>query len=168
MFYQKGINITNDKQMFNFINNHFTYDTLNSWNQLHSIANNVKLYNLKLKGDWCKALDLLFDECDESGLQYNINEMIEHWERQHPGYKLGFNGRSSGYLVMYNEGNCKSILPDILQQRNYEDFKEDVRYWYGGLKYYRNELQFYTKLIQDFDKLCDELRELVEEYIAIA
>lgn len=165
MYYKKGIDITNDKQMFNFINSHYQYDTLNSWNKLQSIANNVKLYNLNLKGDWTKALDLLFSE-GESDLVYNINDMLEDWEYAHKGYKLGFNGRSSGYLVLYNENNCKSILPDILQNDNYEDFKEDVRYWYGGLKYYRHELQFYTKLIQDFDKLCDDLRDLVEEYIA--
>ena len=48
MFYQKGVDISNTKSMFNFLNNHFTYDTMNSWNGLKSIANNVKVYNLNL------------------------------------------------------------------------------------------------------------------------
>ena len=50
MFYKTGVDITNDKQMFNFLKNHFEYYTCNSWNGLRSVANNVKLYNLDLSG----------------------------------------------------------------------------------------------------------------------
>ena len=32
MFYKTGVDITNDKQMFNFLKDHFTYPTMNSWN----------------------------------------------------------------------------------------------------------------------------------------
>ena len=45
-FYKTGIDITNDKQMFNFLKNHFEYWTMNSWNRLSSVANKVKLYDL--------------------------------------------------------------------------------------------------------------------------
>ena len=48
MFYKKGVDISNTKSMYNFLKNHEKYDTLNSWNGLKSIANNVKVYNLKL------------------------------------------------------------------------------------------------------------------------
>ena len=167
MFYKK-VNKNNTKEMFNFINNHFTYYTMNSWNKLESIANNVKLYNLNLGGNWCNALDELFSgEC--SSLVDEINYQIERWEKDHPGYSLGFNGRSSGYLVMYNKEkdgrvNMRTILPRILLQQDYENFKEDCKYYYGGVKYYKDELKEYTELIQDFDKLCDDLRDVVQAY----
>ena len=83
MFYKTGIDITNDRQMFEFLKNHFEYWTANSWNRLGSIANNVKMYNLKLTGDWSVAYDLL-----ASGEYETINFMIEDWCREHPGYMV--------------------------------------------------------------------------------
>ena len=171
-FYQTGIDITNAKSMFNYINNHFTYFTMNSWNQLKSIANNVKLYNLDLDGDYCNAIDFIFDECDSGSLQSQINDMIYDWEREHPGYVLGFNGRSSGYLVIYNKDrdghtNCRSIVPDcLLGYDTYKEWKASVKEsWYDEcIKDYIPILRETTKVIRDFDKLCDELRLLVNDY----
>ena len=71
MFYKKGIDITNAKQMFKFLRGHYMYDTMNSWNGLKSIANNVKIYNLKLDGDAWNALRYLEDDN-----YFNINMMI--------------------------------------------------------------------------------------------
>jgi hypothetical protein len=163
MFYKKGLDITNTKQMFEFLRNHYMYDTMNSWNRLKSIAHNVKLYNLELEGDWDNALSFLFDE--HSDLVYLINDTIEMWEAEHSGYSVGFNGRSAGYLVLYNKDNNRNILPDIIVDfDDYEDFKDYCKDYYGGVKYYKSDLQYYTKLVQDFDKLCDELRNIVNEY----
>ena len=114
LFQKTGVDICSAKSMFNFINEHYTYFTLNSWNQLQSIAHNVKLYNLQLEGDWCVAMDYLFSENDIGDLQFEIHMMIKDWEADHPGYLLGFNGRTSGYLVMYNKDNNRSIVPDCL------------------------------------------------------
>ena len=159
MFYKKGIDITNDKQMFNFLKNHFTYATLGSWNRLYSIANNVKLYNLGLSGDWCNALSLL-----EAGEYENINWMIQDWCREHPGYEVYFNGRSSGYLVLKDKEYNGHMLPEsILDSDTYEDYKAYCREHCGSVKENRYELRQYTKLIQDFDKLCDELRNYCDE-----
>jgi hypothetical protein len=155
MFYQKGIDITNDKQMFNFLRNHFEYYTANSWNGLRSIANNVKIYNLSLAGDWCVALSLL--EADDYD---TINMFIQDWERDHPGYAVGFNGRSGGYLVLTNKGSARHVLPEEITDRvDYEDYKQYCREYLGTVKMNRQVLVDYTKLVQSFDKLCDELRE---------
>ena len=154
MFYKTGIDITNDKQMFNFLKNHFEYSTMNSWNRLSSIANNVKLYNLDLSGDWNVALSML-----ENGEYETLSWVIRGWERANPGYSVYFNGRNGGYLVLTNERSATSILPDsILDNDTYEDYKEWCRDEYGSVRANRAELVEYTKLVQSFDRLCDELR----------
>ena len=111
MFYIKGIDITNDKQMFNFLKDHFQYYTMNSWNRSKSIAHNVKIYNLRLSGDHWTALTFLQDDD-----YFVVNMMIEDWEAEHRGYKVGFNGRSGGYLVLYRDNNCCCILPDDIDE----------------------------------------------------
>ena len=155
MFYKTGVDITNDKQMFNFLKNHFEYYTCNSWNGLRSIANNVKLYKLNLTGDWCVALSLL--EADDYD---NIRIMLHDWELDHPGYDVSFNGRSGGYLVLGNKGNVRHVLPEeITDSVDYEDYKQYCRDYLGTVKANRRVLVDYTKLVQDFDRLCDELRD---------
>lgn len=161
MFYQKGIDITNAKQMFNFLKDHYQYYTMNSWNGLKSIANNVKVYNLKLSGNCYNALTFLQDDD-----YFTVNLMIEDWEAEHHGYKVGFNGRSGGYLVLYNDKGNGTILPDFIDDcDDYEGFKEYLKegYYKECVKDYLPQLREYTKLVQDFDKLCDQLRDYVNE-----
>jgi hypothetical protein len=159
MFYKTRIDITNDKQMFNFLRDHFEYYTANSWNGLRSIANNVKLYNLNLSGDWGTAYDLL-----ANGEYETINEMVQMWTEQHHGFDVVFNGRSGGYLVLMNNDNNGHVLPEeITNSVDYEDYKSYCREYYGSVKANRCELVEYTKLVQDFDKLCDQLRDFCDE-----
>lgn len=159
MFYKTGVDITNDKQMFNFLNDHFRYWTANSWNRLSSVANNVKLYKLELAGDWCVALSLL-----EAGEYDTINMWLLDWEREHPGYEVFFNGRRGGYLVLVEKNSHACVLPDdIVDFDNYEDYKENCREVYGSVKANRSSLVYFTKLVQDFDKLCDQLRDYCDE-----
>ena len=159
MFYKRGIDITNDKQMFNFLKNHFEYYTMNSWNRLESVANKVKLYNLDLSGDWSVALSLL-----EAGEYETISMMIHDWEYEHRGYAVQFNGRNGGYLVLTNKGNCLPVLPDSVHcVDTYEEYKEYCKEYYGSVKANRAELVEYTKLVQAFDKLCDQLRDFCDE-----
>lgn len=158
MFYTKGVDITKDKSMFNFIAQHFTYYTMNSWNGIRSIANNVKLYKLGLEGDWTKAFAHL-----ESGEYNTINWMVQDWEREHPGYEVCFNGRSNGYLVLYRKGSGRSVIPDTLDYETYEDYKADMREYYGSVKANRDELVEFVRLVQAFDRLCDEIRDYVND-----
>ena len=156
MFYKK-VNKKSDKDMFNFLKNHYEYDTMNSWNNVKSIANNVKVYNLGLKGDWSYLLKIL-----ETFNYHTINRKIEQWEEKHSDYRVGFNGRSGGYLVLYNNDNCKHIFDNytydfILASDNYEDFKDLLKDYGYTMKDYHNYLVQMTRLVQDFDKLCDDL-----------
>lgn len=159
MFYKKGIDITKDKEMFNFIKEHFTYYTLNSWNGLTSIANKVKLYGLGLSGDWSVALNLL-----DGGEYETVNELIRDWEREHPSYTVSFSGRSGGYLVLGNKHNNYSVIPDsIFECEDYDEYKRYCREFYGAIKNNRDELVETVRLIQDFDRLCDSLRDFVDQ-----
>ena len=159
MFYTKGIDITNDKQMFNFLKGHFQYFTMSSWNGVKSIANNVKVYNLNLSGDCWTALAFLQDDD-----YFVVNMMIEDWEAEHPGYKVGFNGRSGGYLVLYSADNCRCILPtDVDDNETYDDYKDYCKEYYGSVKENHRSLVETVKLVQDFDRLCDEIRDYVDE-----
>ena len=158
MFYTKGIDITNDKQMFNFLKNHFQYYITNG---IETIANNVKIYNLKLSGDCWTALTFLQDDD-----YFAVNMMIEDWEAEHPGYKAGFSGRSGGYLVLYSavDSYCRSVLPDEVDDcETYDDYKSYCREYYGSVKANHWDLVKTVKLVQDFDKLCDEIRDYVDD-----
>ena len=155
MFYKEGIDFTNDKQMFNFLKNHFEYYTMNSWNRSQSIANNVKLYRLDLSGDWCVAWDLL-----NAGRYDTIKDIIRFWEEEHPGYKVVSNGRSDGYLVLTEDTASRPILPDAIAEAvDFDEYERFCEEFYGSVEENRGELVFYTELVQDFDKLCDELRD---------
>ena len=159
MFYKTGIDITKDREMFEFLKGHFEYPTMNSWNLLYSIANNVKLNRLGLTGDWWVALELL-----ENGEYDNLNWTIQEWQEEHKGYEVYFNGRRGGYLILKYKDYNGSILPEsILDNDTYEDYKEWCRKNYGSVKANRDELISFTKLVQDFDKLCDQLRDYCDE-----
>jgi hypothetical protein len=86
--------------------------------------------------------------------------IIMDWERDNYGYRVGFNGRSGGYLVLTNCGTNGHVLPDwIVDHEDYEEYKAWCRDYYGSVKSNRANLVYYTKLVQSFDRLCDELRE---------
>ena len=157
MFYNKGIDITNDKQMFNFLKNHFQYPIMNS---TKTIANNVKIYNLRLSGNCWTALTFLQDND-----YFVVNMMIEDWEAEHLGYRVGFNGRSGGYLVLCSANNYwRSVLPDEVDDcETYEEYKSYCREYYGSVKANHWDLVKTVKLVQDFDRLCDEIRDYVDD-----
>ena len=159
LFYKGAINKRSGKALFNFLNEHFTYYTMNSWNGLESIANKVKIYELGLEGDKWLALGLLQNDDYES-----LNRMIYNWEEEHPNYEVVFNGRSGGYLVLTNKNDNVNVIPNwISDYDNYEDFKANVKDYYETIKNCLNDLNYYVELVQSFDKLCDEIREYVNE-----
>lgn len=160
--YYKEVDYNNYEEMFNFLSGHFTYDTMNSWNNLRSIANDVKIWNLPVDSD--KALAAL--EEDE---YFQINQTIKDWEEDHPGYEVEFNGRSGGYLVLTRSTSHAHVFANDFNYPgdfdNYQDWKESVEEYYGSLDAYKEELLFEVKLVQEFDKLCDDLIEVLKDMI---
>ncbi len=164
MFYTTGVDVCNTKSMWTFLKNHFTYYTMNSWNRQRSIAHNVKLYNLDLEGDWTVAMRYLFDEGDAGLLQISIDDEIREFEDKYPYYEVGFNGRSSGYLVLYSKDKSIPVLPDCLDYDTYDDFKTES-HWDGyRVTDFDRELREAVLIVREFDRLCDRLRDLVNEY----
>lgn len=164
MFYKK-VDYNSNRACFDFLTNHFEYDTMNSWNGARSIANRVKLYDLPV--DTSDALKAL-----EEDDYFSINQTCRDWEEDHPGYSVGFNGRSGGYLVLYKNGTNKHALigddydsPCNYRPQDYEDWKMDVKGDWGSLKAYHSTLVFYVKLVQEFDKLCDDLIDVLRGLI---
>lgn len=160
MFYEK-VNKNNNKEMYEFLKGHFTYWTMNSWNNQYSIANNVKMYNLKLEGDYSLALEML-----ERESYIGINDIIYDWEEEHQNYRAFFNGTSGGYLVLYTKENNGNVLDGyITDSDNYEDFKELLKDDNMTLKDYHSELLEQVEIVQEFDKLCDNLRDYCQDLI---
>lgn len=157
-FYKTGVDICSMKSMFNFLNDHFTYDTMNSWNRQTSIANKVKVYSLKLDGDCYAALALLEAEEYET-----VNEMIRDWEADHPGYVVYFNGRSGGYLVLTTKSYGCAIPDEFYSYDTYEDWKEDMTTVGYRVSDFFRLLRDTVELVRDFDRLCDDIRAYVNE-----
>ena len=105
--FSKKVDLRNREEMVKFLTSHFRYDTMNSWNNATSYANNVKLYNLGLTEEQLsKAYEML-----ESNELYDLafEPCIVMWNRQHNyEWQVGFNGRSGGYLVLYTGGQKDS------------------------------------------------------------
>lgn len=160
--FTKKVNLNSNKECYDFLANHFTYDTMNSWNGLKSIAHNVKLWNLPVDDD--EALEALEED------QYStINRTIRDWEDEHPGYEVGFNGRSGGYLVLTSKGSNAHVFGNDEYSPcfydDYEDWKETVTLDWGSLKSYRSSLLKQVEIVMEFDKLCDDLVEVLKGLI---
>jgi len=93
------------KAMIAFLAEHFRYDTMNSCNRATSYARNVKLNRLTFPSNEVRdrAYDLL--QVDDTFDVCGVNELIREFDAAH-GYEwqIGFNGRSGGYMVLYQGG----------------------------------------------------------------
>ena len=100
MEYSKKVKNTK-KEMIDFLSNHFRYDTMSSWNKSTSYANNVKVYNCIPNKLQSKVFELM--DCED--FYDNINWLLDDFNRENDyQYQTGFNGRSGGYIVLYNGG----------------------------------------------------------------
>lgn len=121
MFYQK-VNKSNRKKMISFLETHYRYDTMNSWNNADSYANNVKIHNLDLTSEQedkffeLIKVDLLNDFYED------IDDLFVNDFRKETGYTIIFNGRNGGHIVLCD---C---------EKEWLDYKSRCRYC-GQLNY---------------------------------
>lgn len=104
--FSKKVDLRNRKEMVEFLTSHFRYNTANSWNNSTSYAHNVKIYNLGLTEE---QKDKLYDMIDTDEFYDEINFIIHDFDEDHNHeWQVGFNGRSGGYLVLY-QGDQKEL-----------------------------------------------------------
>lgn len=153
---------------FEYIKEHYTYNVMNSWNNLESIANNLKIWNLELTNEQIdKFLELL--DIDSDYIYDILNILIEDFE-DITGTQIFFNGRNGGHLVMipkFDEYRKWKNILDLFFDDNiycYETLKEfkkdstDTAYGYTK-EDINNKLEQCYYLLKSFDLLCDLLRE---------
>lgn len=134
------VNVTR-KEMVDFLKNHFRYDTANNWNKSTSYARNVKIYNIGLSEVLeAKALDLICEEGFNELVACLYDPLVEQFEEETSlDYTIGFNGRSDGYLVLYNKLNPLKSIDMGEDFEDLDDFEVGERY----------------SLVKLFDKYCD-------------
>lgn len=165
-FYFTGLKEKTIEEKYQYLKNHFSYDIMNSWNNLKTIANNVKIYNLGLtNSQQLKFFEI--NEANDNFLYYETIETIKEFERL-TNTQIYFNGRSGGYMVIIpdfeitkrNEHIFKWMgVEDILYFNNYKEFKKEQNEYTGSYNYsYKEEIEEAYYLIKAFDKLCDMLR----------
>lgn len=156
------------EEKFEYIKSHYTYNVMDSWNGLRSIANNVKVWNLNLSEKQENTFFELVD-IDNNYIYDFLTTTINDFEKL-TGTDVFFNGRQGGYLV---------ITPDFDQYKqriNVLDlFFDDSIYYYDTFKEFKKEsldsdygksnkdinynLEKCYYLLKSFDLLCDLLRE---------
>ena len=85
--------------MVAFLREHDRYWTMNSWNRSTSYANCVKVHRLGLTEG---QLDRAWQVLDVAEVYDAIHRVLEEWAAEREWrWQVGFNGRSGGYLVLY-------------------------------------------------------------------
>jgi hypothetical protein len=140
-FFYKKIDMRNRADIVHYLQDHCRYFTMNTWNLTKSFANNVKLYNLNIPQHLMnKAYEVI--QCPD--WQLDVSKRCARFKEENFPYSMGFNGRSSGYLVFYpSSGMAEGSDPAYYSDRGI---------WPMG------NLQSEVKLIQEFDKTCDYIR----------
>lgn len=124
--FSKKVDLRSRKAMAQYLSNHFRYDTARGWNSSTSYAHNMKLYNLGLSSE---QVDKLYDLLDCEGIFGEIDDMLCAFGMSHDYmWQAGFNGRSGGYLVLYQGGKKASEWKSYCTscgQRNYQSTSEN-------------------------------------------
>ena len=104
--FSKRVDKRSRAEMTAYLSGHFRDNTMNSWNRSTSYACNMKLYKLGLDQE---TEDKLWDMIQVPEFYERLNERIEDFNRQHNYlWQAGWNGRSGGYLVLYQGGTKPS------------------------------------------------------------
>lgn len=127
--FTKKINCASKKSMAEFLSGHTRYDLMNSWNASTSYANSIKIYNLHITDGQAEQLYNMLSLDEPYAMARHI--LTEFCDRYDGRYQIGANGRSSGYLVLYNgvkkQSDYKSICTSCGQMNFTMASKNDCR-----------------------------------------
>lgn len=95
----KPVDKRSRKAMEAYLSGHFRYDTMNGWNRATSYACNMKLYNLGLDRE---ITDKLYEMIQVPEFYDELHMLIQEFNEAHDYlWQAAWNGRSGGYLVLY-------------------------------------------------------------------
>lgn len=147
-YFSKTVDRRSREELISFLQDHDRYPVMNSWNGTKTFSNKVKVHYMDLPKD---VLDRAFElACGDDFLRYHwerqLSVRLTQFEQEQRGYyKMGFNGRSGGYLILLGKK-----LDDL--DTNPGDYRE--RYYWD-----MNSLRSRVDLVQEFDRMCDIIRE---------
>ena len=97
-----------------------------------------------------KALDLICEEGFNELVASQYDPLVEQFEEETlEDYTIGFNGRSDGYLVLYNKLNPLKSIDMGEDFEDLDDFEVEERY----------------TLVKLFDKYCDYLVDAFKDVV---
>ena len=123
--FSESVDLRSRKEMTSYLQNHFRYSIMNSWNGADSYAHNLKIYKLGL----CSEIEeKLYDLLSFQEFFDFLRELIDDFACRHQfRWQAGMNGRSGGYLVLY-EGELRPTgyqsFCTCCGQRNYSKVEE--------------------------------------------
>lgn len=98
------VNLRSRADMTGFLKNHFRYYTMNSWNRSTSYACNLKIHSLGLTAE-CEMK--MYDLIETREFFHLQSSLLQEFAREHNYlWQAGMNGRSGGYLILY-QGEIK-------------------------------------------------------------
>lgn len=185
-FYQE-VDLRSRAAMTDFLQKHFRYNTMNSWNRSTSYACNLKIYQLALDRE---IENKLYDMIEVQEFFDSLRLLMDEFGAAH-GYRwqAGMNGRSGGYLVLYQGETKPSEYKSYCThcgQRNYKTATDDdntcgvcrqqtrVNYQKSPMQisvfpgrstddgedfedWSMEELRQRVRLVQEFDRLADAI-----------
>ena len=97
-FFRKNVNRRGRTPMVDFLTGHFRYYTMNSWNYTSSYAHCIKLHRLGLTSTQSDNAHKILDTDYWNEIREPIDDFTASQDNR---YTIGTNGRSGGYLVLY-------------------------------------------------------------------
>ena len=123
--FYKPVDKRSRQAMTAFLEGHFRYPTANSWNQATSYACNLKVHKLGFEQDITMKL---FDLIQTDAFFKPFQDLMHHFAAAYnQEWQAGMNGRSGGYLVLYQGGRKPSEYKSfcvLCGQRNFKSVAE--------------------------------------------
>ena len=123
--FSQSVDRRSRKAMERYLRQHFRYDTMNSWNRATSYACDMKIHHLGLDS---RTADKLYGLIQVPEFYGQLQDLIQDFDENHDYiWQAGWNGRSCGYLVLYQGGKKPSEYRSYCTscgQRNYRSVSE--------------------------------------------
>jgi hypothetical protein len=132
-----------------YLQDHFKYHLMNSWNQMVSYAHKVKIRDFVPASLRDEAYQLI----DSSASEFLFNDMEDLFKEKSNGYRFTQNGRSGGYIVFYP--------PDGKPCGYVNRYGEDYEDWsYQQIKEEYELVKIFDEVIEEFKRafilMCED------------